>query len=232
MARKKVVLVIVEGPSDDTALGIGLSQVFDKNTIYIHIMHGDITTKDGINSANIVSKIGNVVREYAKSQHYRANDFKQIIHIVDTDGAFIPDEKIFGDADLNEVIYDSDGIYTVDVESIKGRNVQKRDNLYKLRTQRTIWNIPYRVYYMSCNLDHVLYDKRNSSDDEKESDAYKFARAYKGRKQEFIDFLCGSIFSVNVDYKKSWEFIEREMNSIERHTNICICIKEEAEKQE
>ncbi len=97
MARKKVVLVIVEGSSDDTALGIGLSQVFDKDKVYIHIMHGDITTKNGINSANIVSKIGNVVRTYANSQHYKANDFKQIIHIVDTDGAFIPDEKIFGE---------------------------------------------------------------------------------------------------------------------------------------
>ena len=135
MARKKVVLVIVEGTSDDTALGIGLSQVFDRDKVYIHIMHGDITTRKGITAANIVSKIGNVVRTYAKSQHYRADDFKQIIHIVDTDGAFIPDEKIFGDADLNGVMYASDGIYAADVEAIKWRNVQKRDNLYRLRTQ-------------------------------------------------------------------------------------------------
>ena len=30
LARKKIVLVIVEGASDDTALGVALNQVFDK----------------------------------------------------------------------------------------------------------------------------------------------------------------------------------------------------------
>ena len=34
MARKKIVLVIVEGPSDDTALGIALNQVYDRETVY------------------------------------------------------------------------------------------------------------------------------------------------------------------------------------------------------
>jgi uncharacterized protein YktB (UPF0637 family) len=82
LARKKVVLVIVEGPSDDTALGIALSQVYDKDSVYIHIMRGDITTRKGVNSQNIISKIGNEVQGYAKSQHYKASDFKQITHIV------------------------------------------------------------------------------------------------------------------------------------------------------
>ena len=37
MAHKKVVLVIVEEPSDDTALGIMLNQIYDKNSVYVHI---------------------------------------------------------------------------------------------------------------------------------------------------------------------------------------------------
>ena len=36
MARKKIVLVIVEGPSDDVALGMALSQVYDKDFIYVY----------------------------------------------------------------------------------------------------------------------------------------------------------------------------------------------------
>ena len=32
--------------------------------------------------------------------------------------------------------------------------------------------MPYRAYYMSANLDHVLYDKLNSSDKDKENDAF------------------------------------------------------------
>ena len=75
LARKKVVLVIVEGASDDTALGVALNQVFDKDSVYIYIMHGDITTRKGVNSQNVVSKIGDSVKGYAKSQHYKASDF-------------------------------------------------------------------------------------------------------------------------------------------------------------
>lgn len=73
LARKKVVLVIVEGASDDTALGVALNQVFDKDSVYIYIMHGDITTRKGVNSQNVVSKIGDSVKGYAKSQHYKAS---------------------------------------------------------------------------------------------------------------------------------------------------------------
>ena len=227
LARKKIVLVIVEGACDDTALGVALNQVFDKDSVYIHIMHGDITTRKGVNPQNIVSKIGDEVKEYAKSQHYKASDFKQIIHIVDTDAAYIPDANIIEDKALVEVSYEDDGIHTANVEPIKNRNKTKRNNLHRLRTQGTVWGIPYRVYYMSCNLDHVLHSKRNSTDDEKEKDAYAFAKKYKGDKDGFVKFIKESSFSVTGDFKESWEFIEKEMNSIERYTNLCICIEEE-----
>ena len=75
----------MEGPSDETALGVALSQLFDRDKVYIHIMHGDITSRKGVQSSNIISKLGNEIRKYANSQHYKAKDFKQIIHIVDTD---------------------------------------------------------------------------------------------------------------------------------------------------
>ena len=82
LARKKIVLVIVEGPSDNAALGVMLNQVYDKDSVYVYIMHGDITTRTGVTSQNIISKIGNEVRGYAKSHHYTAKDFKQIIQMV------------------------------------------------------------------------------------------------------------------------------------------------------
>lgn len=146
MARKKVVLVIVEGVSDDTALGIALSQIYDKDSVYIHIMHGDITAQKGINPQNIIGKIGNDVRLYAKSQHYTAKHFKQIIHIVDTDGAYIPDDRVINNQDFQNPLYESDGIYTKDV---------------------------------------------------------------------------------NGSYSNSWKHIEKDSNSIERYTNLSICIEEE-----
>lgn len=231
MARKKIVLVLVEGPSDDVSLGMALSQVYDKAVIYVHIMRGDITTRRGVNSQNIVAKIGNDVTAYAKSQHYKASDFKQIIHIVDTDGAYIPDDNIMEKEDYSDIRYESDGIYTNNKAGIVTRNQLKRDNLYRLRSCGTIWSIPYRVYYMSCNLDHVLYDKQNSTDKDKENDAYAFAKKYKGKVEEFEEFICKSPFSVNRDYKGSWDYIEKDLNSVNRYTNLCVCIENELDSR-
>lgn len=231
MARKKIVLVIVEGPSDDVALGMALSQVYDEDFIYAHILHGDITTRRGVNSQNIVAKIGNDVTAYAKSQHYKASDFKQIIHIVDTDGAYIPDDSIMEKENCLNIQYERDGIYTNNKAGIVTRNQQKRDNLYRLRSCGTIWSIPYRVYYMSCNLDHVLYDKQNSTDRDKENDAYAFAKKYKGKAEEFEEFICKSSFSVIGDYKGSWDYIEKDLNSVNRHTNLSICIENELDSK-
>lgn len=232
MARRKVVFVIVEGPSDETALGIVLNQVFDKESVHVHIMHGDITTRTGVTSQNIVAKVGNEVRAYAIANHYKANDFKQIIHIVDTDAAYLTDEKVLEDPECKELSYRDDGIYTSDVEKVISRNKQKTENLYRLRSCSNIWGVPYRVYYMSCNLDHVLYNKRNSTDDEKEEDAYAFAKKYKNNVGTFMDFMCKSGFSIKGDFKESWEFIEADMHSIERYTNLPICLEEEVRVKE
>lgn len=230
LARKKVVLVIVEGPSDDTALGVILNQIYDKDKVHVHIMHGDITTRKGVRSDNIVAKVGDEVRKYAKSNHYTPKHFKQIIHIVDMDGVYIPNENVILDLEHDEISYESDGIHTPDQQGIIERNKQKTDNLYRLRRTGQIWQMPYRVYYMSCNLDHVLHNKRNSTDDEKETDAYAFAKKYKNDVEGFVNFICNSDFSVNGDYKESWEYIEDGLNSIDRYTNLGICIVEEIEK--
>lgn len=227
MARRKVVFVIVEGASDETALGITLNQVFDKESVHVHIMHGDITTRTGVTPQNIVAKVGNEVRAYATSNHYKASDFKQIIHIVDTDATYLTEEKIIEDQECEELSYQDDGIHTNDVGKVVSRNKQKSENLYRLRSCGNIWGVPYRVYYMSCNLDHVLYDKRNSTDEEKEQDAYTFAKAYKNNVEEFMNFMCNSSFSVKGDFKESWEFIEEDIHSSERYTNLPICLMEE-----
>ncbi len=226
MARKKVVFVIVEGPSDETALGVVLSRLFDKESVHVHIMHGDVTTRIDVNSQNILSKVGNEIKAYASSNHYKASDFQQIIHIVDMDGAYLSDERIVQDDECAELSYQDDGIHTDDVNKVIIRNKQKRENLYRLRSCGKVWGVPYRMYYMACNLDHVLHNKRNSSDEEKEQDSYEFAKKYKTDVEGFVRFMSESDFSVGGDFKQSWEFIEEDMNSIERYTNFSVCLKE------
>lgn len=67
MARKKIVFVIVEGPSDDEALGAIFSRAFDKNAVYVEVMHGDITSVKGNHSRNIVGKVGEFLQFLCES---------------------------------------------------------------------------------------------------------------------------------------------------------------------
>ena len=43
---KKVIFVIVEGPTDEDALSSVLKQIFSSAEVHFHVIHGDITTED------------------------------------------------------------------------------------------------------------------------------------------------------------------------------------------
>ena len=225
MTRRKIIFVIVEGPSDERALGVVLNRIYDTSSVYIHVIHGDITTKNGVSSDNILSKIRAEITSYAKSNHYNKSDFKEIIHLVDMDGAYIPDVNIIEDTSVTETLYSTTNIRTNNKSNIVKRNQQKSANINKICTTPTVWDIPYRVFYMSCNLDHVLHDKINSTDAEKKRDSIKFAKQYKENVQEFLSFISDSDFSVKMPYKESWQFIKQELRSLERHTNFGNCFK-------
>ena len=144
MNRNKIVFIIVEGPSDDEALGVIFSRAFDK-----------------------------------------------------------------------------------DAALIRSRNKQKSENMDKLSRQSQVWDsVPYQCYYMSSNLDHVLHNLLNCSSEDKERNAFLFAKKYKNALGEFLQFLCESDFSVNTSYRESWDFIKEGLRSLERHSNLGLCFKE------
>lgn len=223
MARKKIVFVIVEGPTDNDALGLVFEHFFKDKEVYVHIVHGDITTRTGINNANILKAVVEEIKGYASNMHLTSKDFQEIIHIVDMDGAFVDNTKVVEDITKEEVYYSETEIRTKDKLGIENRNMQKRENLNKMTAKNKIWNIPYSVHYMSCNLDHVLYNKLNSTDEEKEQDAFDFAKRFEEDLQGFLKFISTSDFSVQGTYVDTWQFIKEETHSLERHTNLGLC---------
>lgn len=232
MARKKIVFVIVEGPTDDEALGVMLDKVFDKYTVHVEIMRCDITTERGTRENRVVSKVGKAVKAYATQNHYTIKDFQEIIHIVDTDGAFIPDELVFEDTSLKKIHYTTSEIIAKDRDAIVSRNQQKSTNLKVLvGCSHVLGTIPYHIYYMSCNLDHVLHGKLNCTNDEKGHNAYLFAKKYRGDVVGFINYISDSDFSVMDGYKSSWEYIDEGVNSLGRHTNLGLCFKRYFERE-
>ncbi len=227
MANKKVVFVIVEGPTDRDALGVLLDRIFDSQKLIVYVQHGDITSDTMTNASNVIAKVAQTVKDYAKTNSLRRQDFQEVIHITDTDGAFIPTDAVIADNTVARLTYSPTGIRTKNKSNIEDRNRRKSENINRLVNQSSIWtDIPYRIFYMSCNLDHVLHNKLNSSDDEKEDNAYRFAARYRGDIPGFMRFIADSDFTVRGDYNETWDYIARELHSLERHTNLGLCFPE------
>ena len=227
MPHKKIVFVIVEGPSDEEALGVLLNRIYDSKAVYVRVMHCDITTELDVNAGNVVAKIGDVVKNYA-GRTFKPRDFSRIIHITDMDGAFIPDDAIVEDAAAVDPFYSVTEIRTQRKSGIENRNRRKRECLNRLSSASRIWGVPYQIYYMSCNLDHALYGKLNSTDDEKEADAFAFAKKYRDDIPGFMKYISESDFSVIRSYPQSWQYIREGLHSLERNTNLGLCFQEEA----
>lgn len=218
--RKQIILFIVEGVSEEEALGLGLSRIFVDKEVRIEVTYGDVTTSPGSNSGNIKAKVGNIVRKFA-GQTYKPKDFLKVIHVMDTDGAYLSDQYIFSNSKRAKTYYTENGIETADKESICKRNHNKALLMNILWSMHTVWRtIPYEAYYMSSNLDHVLYDTPNLSDDEKYKKAEWFCRQYAEVPQKFLDFFQQNDFAILGDYNKTWKFIARDMNSVRRYSNF------------
>ncbi len=225
---KKTIMIIVEGPSDSTALGNKLTNYYSNDSVFVLIMHGDITTRNGIDSNNIKSEHCEAVNRKLRMEHLKVTDIKKIIHLVDMDGAFIPNRNIIQSEDIHSIKYSETHILTTRKSSIENRNAQKRRSLDKLMKCNNLTlahgaSVPYRIYYMSCNLDHVLYDKINSDDTSKRIDAIRFSRKYSNDVESFIHFISDSPFSVKLSYREPWKYIQQEFNSMCRHTNLGLC---------
>ncbi len=219
MSEKKVIVVIVEGPSDMNALGGILKEYFSSDEIQFMVVHGDITSDNKTTFDNVISKIDDLVNIVRNKYGYQWTDFKKIIHIGDTDGAFTI--GCVKQANVEDTKYYEDRIETSDVRSIEQRNAHKSDIMFKLYSTGKIHNIYYRFYFNSCNIEHVLYNKlKDFSDEEKEILADDFSDKYEGKCNDFIDFISGEDVAVKGTFKETWKFIEKDNHSLQRYSNL------------
>lgn len=220
MSEKKVVVFIVEGPSDEAALGTIMKEFFSSNEVQFIVVHGDITLKDYVSKNSILKKINEQIESVKSKYRYSQSDFTKIIHIVDTDGVYIPEIDVKQTC-TERIQYCEDHINAKDAGAVIERNKRKGEILYKLRTEGKVHGIPYRIYFNSCNLEHVLYGElKNYSDEEKQILSDDFADQYDGKADKFIEFISSSIVAVPGTYKETWNYIEKDKNSLHRHTNM------------
>ena len=222
--EKKVVMVIVEGPSDESAMGGILKEYFSSKEVQFAVVHGDITSDYDTTRDNVLIKIGDKVEEIRSRYGYRLSDFVSIIHIADTDGAFTKD--CIKKSEVKNIQYYEDHIEAFNILEVEKRNMHKSGILSKLYSTGKVKDISYRIYFNSCNLEHVLYDElKDFTDDEKERLSDDFAERYEGEVEAFIEFISDSKLAVMGTYKNTWKFIEKDMNSLHRHSNMHLIFK-------
>ena len=123
------------------------------------------------------------------------------------------------------MMYYEDHIETFNKSALENRNASKSSVLLKLITTKTIKRIPYRVYFNSCNLEHVLYGElKNFSDEEKEIMADDFSDKYCEDMEGFRLFLLSVL--PKEEYKESWKFIREGSNSLKRFSNMILILNE------
>lgn len=232
MARKKVVLFIVEGITDQESLELLLGELIqDNNQIIFQVAYGDITSNNDIDNKNIKNKITDIIKGGGKRK-FKPSDYLEVIHLVDMDAAFISEDNIYEDQSNNKFVYKEDGIYTNNIQNVIKRNNKKKKLLnLLLSTNKVYRSVPYRVFYFSCNLEHVLHNEMEVEEKLKIKYARDFQDKYIDDLDGFIDLICNSTFTVDKEYGDSWEFIKKDNNSIKRFTNFNILLESYLNKE-
>ena len=218
---KKVILFIVEGITDKTALGAVLDAILSNEKIHFAITEGDITTKDDVNASNVIRRINEIVKFTQERYHFKASDLLEVVHLIDTDGAFIPDDAVIDNPDATHIQYTLQNIQTNDVEKIIERNQKKLSLVKLLRSKTEINKKPYKMFYFSRNQEHILHNEaRELTASEKNALADQFDDMYGDAPEAFLEFIKSRDFAVPGDYAKTWNFIEDGTHSLERWSNF------------
>src|SRR5690625_2715007 len=146
---KKVVLVIVEGSSEEALLFERLYELFNVLNIHFEIQHGDVLfLKD--NRKTIKATIGNIVNNVRKKQKFKKSDILAVLHIVDMDGCFIgKDHIIVNNKQEENTLYLKRNISVKNIHQksfIEKRNSQRSRNINVMSTSSFVCKtIPYTM---------------------------------------------------------------------------------------
>lgn len=235
MAIKKLILFIVEGESDKRSLEAILDNYFDPLKIAFDIIHGDIT-QDSYPSS-IKKDLNEKIQYWSRTNpnKYKITDIKSIIQLVDMDGTYIPPCDVIKNTINNETIYLSDRIETIDPDYLINKHKIKSSVLNVLSKLQKLTitlenpcikekkpqciSLPYRVYYFSRNLEHVLYDiSTNLTDTQKKTLSEQFETDFDGNVKKFLQLITTT--SVSGTYEETWNFIKQGNNSLNRFNNV------------
>lgn len=220
---KKIILLLVEGPTDQDALALVYSKLVKAHGIEFDVLHTDITAGEDMTVKYIEQRIRLEVMRYLKKNPFlRKKDILKVVQIIDTDGAFIPSSQIVQSQEGKTEYFDT-YIAARNKDRLIRRNLSKRQIVYHLVRTDTVADWPYEIYYFSRNLEHVLHNiSEDLSDSQKEDLALDTAEYYREQPEKFLRFLYDDSFYVPGNYEETWQFIMENGNSLKRYSNMAV----------
>ncbi len=222
-------LVVVEGPTDETAFGYLLEKLFASKRVAFDIVGGDTTTAVLPSGGSAQNEVRKAVIAHIDRSLYTWRDLDRIVQIVDLDGAFVDDEAVVACED--GLTYELDCIRAADVDSIRDRNRRKSLALRKLIGTSDLKYknkaVPYRVYFMARNLEHALHNVMESVDaGEKERLAREFQRRYINDLSGFVKYMHSEDVAVAGGYAETWGAVREGTASLHRGSNLHLLLEE------
>lgn len=232
----KVVPFIVEGQSDECVV-----DAFDEilSDVRVHFQgisaDGDIALYKihpenfhALPGKGIQGKIkGLIKREISKSHEFKERDILAVALLMDLDGALIPDDRV---AEGRVLEYMADEIRTSDVPGIRLRNSEKKTRIGELIAEREILfssrKVPFRAFFMSRNLEHALWNiSDNLTGEQGKEEKRQLSLEFIEHCEEDPAFFKQLLLSSDLlhgadDYKASWDWAFRGVNSLKRGSNV------------
>jgi len=228
--QRKGIVLIVEGTSDQTILEGYLECVFPNCVVETSVFHGDLTcgldeNKKMIRDYDPKRVVESIVLKALMKNGWRPQDVRRVIHITDTDGAYVDNSYIEEDQTIEgKMLCTDSALLSKNPAATRIRNRFKRRYTLELlkhsKLQNYGWDINYELYYMSTNLEHVTQGSCSIySMEEKNNLAIEVRnRCFEDGDYALRLFSDQSLEGKTID--ESWSFIMSDGRSLERHTNL------------
>lgn len=227
MQTSKVLLLLVEGISDKSALEPILSEILGNSSVRCYVLNGDITSHLDTETTNIKEKLVESILAFLDETKLLAGDILKVIQLIDTDGTYI-DDRCIDEGFVVKNSYEQNKIITKSKKNCIKRNHKKARIVNMLIGTKSLTckskRIGYEIYYFSCNLDHVLHNDANICENEKVIKADEFVDSFYGKERDFIEFINENTLVLSNDYNESWKYIKLKNNSLHKHSNLHILI--------
>ena len=226
MAKKKILLFVVEGQTESYAFDSLLSSFMTAYRVRFHEIGGDLLTRF-YKTKSPKQSIGDAVNDFLERANLTSKSvLYKVVHLIDTDGCYAPNSCITYNAAYT---FEKGCFYTeidVQTDNVQGkieRNGHKRnaiDALISLQKKVVLRTVPYEIYYFSCNREHALYGVNNLTSAQKSQYAVKFRKQFAEDYTSFIQLLKGVYPPVALDFSDSWDYIKHDFNSLKRFSNF------------